>query len=468
MGNDKRHFQNFSGITTKVGHDFEFVGGLLLTLSADKQKARDWRAETVRLFRHHHEIEPLELRADTSKTKTLTLLSTRHAESLISGMDVGLLRPVSMEDARKRLRNLATIYLEFILLALELRSQKCGVQLVESTRVFTQLFSSQSDLHEPYVGMGVDDDDTIFEAMAIHMVLVPAIQSIGEADGSNSQKCKVLSCAIVYIFEDLLPQNIKEMFDGTLPRPSPSQAGRRRDSLLADDEEQSSPKRRKMEENAPVITVIDDIVQYTITMPDQRPAARLSPLRSTIEPHQIHTITSGGASFGQLVEQAKHPAPTSTYVTRGRLQERAKQQDKSFDSEAVDMPIYSSAKASETCDRDAGKGGNQSVEQAQKDKRKVTTIRLTYKDIANVAEEQMPTKQDQRSPATWQAEAERSNVQVVPDRVVGNQGEEEEKEQRGAVGRDDAAQDTIVVAVPPAANSSKKDMPEIKTEPTDR
>lgn len=160
-----------------------------------------------------------------------------------------VLREVSSDEAAERRKDLQEICGSFCLLSLELWCQKSEVDILEDAVLLAQPFTITSQLQQPHVSMGLDDDDRRFDNVLPHAVLVPAIRIFGDSFGDNLQEYKVISRSVVLIYEDPSSDNV-----GTTPPDTSSgqhQAHNTR-SLAADALDSTGSTKRKLSLNDPV------------------------------------------------------------------------------------------------------------------------------------------------------------------------------------------------------------------------
>lgn len=162
---------------------------------------------------------------------------------IVCGEHAIALREVTPEEARSRRMDLAEICHGFCLLALELWCQKPEVDVIDDAVIFREPFSMHSTLQQPHVSMGMDEDDDRFDGALPHAVLVPAIRVLGDLSGNNMEQEKVLSRAVVLIFEDA---------SSRMEESPPSKASESRSRTLVNQPTQPKvpdirePKRRKL------------------------------------------------------------------------------------------------------------------------------------------------------------------------------------------------------------------------------
>lgn len=182
---------------------------LLLTNAGDTKKALTWRAETLRLRRQYLGMRPLDLRGDTLLSPTSQVLNGECEYEVRKMIDndmggLSLLEDVSDKECTERFKELAAIYRDAAMLALQIWCQKPRLEIVDRQALFAQPFSISSELHRANITTGLDDDDHRFDGSTVQIILVPAIWTRGNADADRLDDIKVLSKSIVLLFDDLL------------------------------------------------------------------------------------------------------------------------------------------------------------------------------------------------------------------------------------------------------------------------
>lgn len=115
------------------------------------------------------------------------------------------LREITDEERTRRREELVDICFEFCLLALELWCQKSNLERVDDATVFATAYSMNSTLHKPHVSMwrmGLDEDETMFDGVLPHAMLVPAFRVCGDSDGNNLKRGKIVSRSVVLIYDE--------------------------------------------------------------------------------------------------------------------------------------------------------------------------------------------------------------------------------------------------------------------------
>lgn len=177
-----------------------------LTETDDPKKAYAWRAETVRLLRAYMGAPALELRQERIHSEYLTAFSNRAAEQILKHLKSELLDDLLLEgNPSKPILELRLICADAALLSLEVFSQTSKFEILAHEVLCASPFSAKSQLHEPHMCVGHEEDDNSLDGVEVQMILLPALAVRGDADGEHLDTRKIVSKSVIFIDGDLQP-----------------------------------------------------------------------------------------------------------------------------------------------------------------------------------------------------------------------------------------------------------------------
>ncbi|KAK5092208.1 hypothetical protein LTR70_005863 [Exophiala xenobiotica] len=177
-----------------------------LTNTGDPKKAYVWRAETVRLLRACMGAPALELRQERIHSKYLTDFSNCAAQKILKHFKSELpYDPLLGDNSQKPILELRLICADAALLSLEVFSQKSKFEILAHEVLCAEPFTAKSELHEPHMCMGHEEDDNSLDGVEVQMILVPALAVRGDVDGEQLDTRKIVFRSVILIDRDLSP-----------------------------------------------------------------------------------------------------------------------------------------------------------------------------------------------------------------------------------------------------------------------
>lgn len=141
------------------------------------------------------------MRGETLGSSKISDLCDALTISLVGGAQAVALRKTTIEESTSRQIELNAICISFCLLSLELSCQKWRLSVMSDVALLAEPFWISSSLHTPHLSMGLDDDNTKFDNVLPHAIIVPAVQIFGDASGNSLDQPRIVSRSIVLIYD---------------------------------------------------------------------------------------------------------------------------------------------------------------------------------------------------------------------------------------------------------------------------